>query len=113
MVLKQTSEIAAKRRLRRKIRPRLLVVMDAIIKEPAKAPRPETLIKSPCRALDSPRLKNKEPITGHDVSLPKIDTSIKKISFVKIGSKNIYGMERTVAMSVRKSMANTFALYRM
>ena len=66
-----------------------MVVMDATIKEPSKAPKPETPIKSPCRALDSPKLKNKEPNTGKDVSLPKMDTSIKKISFVKIGSKNI------------------------
>ena len=86
---KQISAMDAKKRLIRKIRPRLLLLMDATVKEPAKAPRAEILIKSPCLALDSARDKKREPITGTDVNLPKVDTSTKKRSFAKIGSRKI------------------------
>jgi len=85
--VKQISDIAAKRRLKRKIRPRILFLMDATVKEPTKAPIAEILIKSPCRALDSARAEKREPIKGNDVNFPKIDTSTEKTSLANIGSK--------------------------
>jgi len=89
VALKQIRAMDAKKRLIRKKRPRLLLLMDATVKDPAKAPRAEILIKSPCRALDSARDRKRDPINGTDVNLPKIDTSTKKISFAKIGSRKI------------------------
>ena len=88
--------------------------MDATIKEPTKAPIAEILIKSPCRALDSARDKKRGPIKGNDVIIPRklIHRQIKT-SFANIGSKNIYGIDRIVAINVRKRIASMFELCRM